>query len=110
MFSKHVSKQLSAYCQGELSAEETRRVAEHLIGCNRCRAEFEEIKLGVKLAEHLPHASAPDSLWADLLSQLDAQSQQRQSGSAEATGGRLNLRLKPGLNLLRPRFVVLAAT
>lgn len=66
MFSQHVDKNLSAYCHGELSDEESRRVAEHLIGCKRCRREFEEIKLGVKFAEQLPLASAPSSLWNEI--------------------------------------------
>jgi hypothetical protein len=70
MFSKHVTKELSAYCHGEVSTEESRQIAEHLIGCNRCRAQFEEIKLGVKLAKHLPQVSAPDSLWLDLQNRL----------------------------------------
>lgn len=74
MFSKHVGKELSAYCQGELTAQESRRVAEHLIGCHRCRAEFEEIKLGVKFAEHLPLIAAPDSLWNDLEVRIEKQS------------------------------------
>src|SRR5690349_19871942 len=66
MFSLHVSQKLSPYCHGELPEEESRRVAEHLIGCQRCRREFEEIKLGVKLAEQLPRASAPASLWSEI--------------------------------------------
>jgi hypothetical protein len=66
MFSQHVSRELSAYCHGELLEEESRRVAEHLIGCKACRREFEEIKLGVKLAEQLPQASAPASLWNEV--------------------------------------------
>lgn len=66
MFSQHVSKNLSAYCHGELPDEESRRVAEHLIGCKACRREFEEIKLGVKFAEQLPLASAPASLWNEI--------------------------------------------
>jgi len=66
MFSQHVSQKLSPYCHGELSDEESRRVAEHLIGCQRCRQEFEEIKLGVKFAEQLPRASAPASLWSEI--------------------------------------------
>src|ERR1044071_2996225 len=70
MFSQHVGKNLSAYCHGELSDEESRRVAEHLIGCQRCRREFEEIKLGVKFAEQLPLASAPASLWNGVESAL----------------------------------------
>jgi len=66
MFSNHVSKELSAYCHGELSVVDSRRVAEHLLGCNRCRPELEAIKLGIRLAEQLPKTSAPDSLWSDL--------------------------------------------
>jgi hypothetical protein len=70
MFSQHVTKELSAYCHGEVTNVESRRIAEHLIGCNRCRAQFEEIKLGVKLAERLPQLSAPDSLWFELQNRL----------------------------------------
>jgi hypothetical protein len=70
MFSKHVTKHLSAYCHGEVAADESRQIAEHLIGCNRCRVQFEEIKLGVKLAEHLPQVAAPDSLWLEIQSRM----------------------------------------
>jgi hypothetical protein len=73
MFSKHVTKELSAYCHGEVASEQSRQIAEHLIGCNRCRTQFEEIKLGVKLAERLPQFSAPDSLWMDLQTHLAAE-------------------------------------
>ena len=73
MFSKHVTKELSAYCNGEVASEQSRQIAEHLIGCNRCRTQFEEIKLGVKLAERLPQFSAPDSLWIDLQTRLAAE-------------------------------------
>ncbi|HBB87361.1 MAG TPA: hypothetical protein DC047_07075 [Blastocatellia bacterium] len=72
MFSQHVAKDLSAYCNGEISGADSRRIAEHLIACNRCREQFEEIKLGVKLAEQLPQLSAPDSLWLEFQVQLDA--------------------------------------
>lgn len=70
MFSLHVSQELSAYCHGELAEQESRRVAEHLIGCLRCRRELEEIKLGVSLAGQLPRASAPDSLWSEIEAKL----------------------------------------
>jgi ferric-dicitrate binding protein FerR (iron transport regulator) len=73
MFS-HVSRELSAYCHGELAEAESRRVAEHLIGCKLCRREFEEIKLGVKLAEHLPCVSAPASMWSEIESALSQHS------------------------------------
>ncbi|MEP6635939.1 MAG: FecR domain-containing protein [Acidobacteriota bacterium] len=66
MFSKHVNKELSAYCHGEVTPARSRDIAEHLIGCLRCRAEFEEIKLGARFAERLPQLQAPDSLWQEL--------------------------------------------
>jgi hypothetical protein len=71
MFGKHVSNLTSAYCHDELPPEKSQRVAEHLISCLRCRAEFEEIKFGVKLAEQLPLVPAPDSLWGEIERALD---------------------------------------
>ena len=65
MFSTHVTNDISAYCHGELSNEESKRFAEHIISCAKCRAKFEEVKLGIKLAEQLPQLSAPDYLWRD---------------------------------------------
>lgn len=75
MFSKHVSSLTSAYYHDELPPEQSRRVAEHLIGCLRCRAEFEEIKFGAKLAEQLPLIPAPDSLWSEIETALDRNGQ-----------------------------------
>ncbi|HEY3581978.1 MAG TPA: FecR domain-containing protein [Pyrinomonadaceae bacterium] len=66
MFSRHVTKDISAYCQGELSAEESRQFAEHVIACAKCRREFEEIKLGIRLAEQLPLVPAPEMLWSEI--------------------------------------------
>ncbi len=43
-----------------------RRVAEHLLACQRCRSEYEEIKLGVALARELPLATAPAALWQNI--------------------------------------------
>ena len=70
MFSKHVTKDISAYCHGELSSEASKQFAEHIISCVRCRTKFEEIKLGIKLAEQLPQLTAPDSLWREVESAL----------------------------------------
>ena len=63
MFARHYGKHLSAYAHGELSPREAARVAAHLDACAACRTEFEEIKLGVRLAESLPSAAAPDNIW-----------------------------------------------
>ena len=79
MYGNHVKKELSAYCHGELSADGARRVAEHLIGCQRCRAEYEKIKIGIQLAENLPLTSAPASLWKGVERLLD----ERPSRSAQ---------------------------
>jgi FecR protein/Putative zinc-finger len=73
MFSKHVNKDISAYCHGELPAEESRRFAEHLISCAKCRREFEEIKLGIRLAEQLQQLPAPDHLWIGIKTRLGAE-------------------------------------
>jgi FecR-like protein/putative zinc finger protein len=66
MWHKHVTKDISAYCHGELSNEESKQFAEHIIACAKCRAKFEEVKLGVKLAEQLPQLTAPDHLWREI--------------------------------------------
>ncbi len=82
MFWNHVSKQLSAYYHGELRPEESRRVAEHLMGCRRCRDEYEEIKFGARLASQLTEEKAPAALWGELegaLDKLDAVSYWRRS-------------------------------
>jgi hypothetical protein len=71
MFAKHVSSLTSAYCHDELSPAESRRVAEHLSNCPRCRAEFEEVKFGASLAAQLPLIEAPDSLWRGIEISLD---------------------------------------
>ncbi len=71
MFSNHVTNELSAYWNGELSVERNREVAEHVIACARCRSDFEEIKLGVKLLEQLPLETAPSEMWSKIDSALE---------------------------------------
>ena len=73
MFSTHVTKDISAYCHGELSNQESKQFAEHIISCIKCRTKFEEIKLGIKLAEQLPQLTAPDHIWSELQRQLGPQ-------------------------------------
>lgn len=74
MFKKHAIKQLSAYCNGELPSDEARRVGEHLLACKRCRKEYDEVKLGVQLAQQLPLVSAPGGLWDEIESALNSRS------------------------------------
>lgn len=63
MFGKHYKKHLSAYAHGELTPDEAARVAAHLERCAACRSEFEEVRLGLRLAESLPSVAAPANLW-----------------------------------------------
>jgi hypothetical protein len=104
MFAKHVSSLTSAYCHNELSPEESRRVAEHLISCRRCRGEFEEIKFGAQLAAQLPLIEAPDSLWTGIDSALD------RAGRAPSTRPRrriLSFLIQPRLALVSLALVAL---
>ncbi|MBA2527937.1 MAG: FecR domain-containing protein [Pyrinomonadaceae bacterium] len=101
MFSKHVIRDLSAYCHGELSLQDSRGVAEHLIGCQQCRAELEEVKLGVKFAGRLPEIAAPDSLWKNLEVLLDRQVEHKIAHDKPRRFG-------PGI--WQPRFAAIAAT
>jgi hypothetical protein len=71
MYNKHITQELLAYCHGELEPERSRQIAEHLIGCQKCRREYEEIKLAVKLTAQLEPVSAPDSMWNEIEAQLD---------------------------------------
>lgn len=108
MFAKHVTKDLSAYCHGELPPHDASGVAEHLIGCPRCRAEFEEIKLGVKFAERLPQMKAPNSLWQYLEARLDAQGSTDQVLSSRQVAS--DRPIKPAARIWQPRFLAIAAT
>ncbi|HEU0253333.1 MAG TPA: FecR domain-containing protein, partial [Pyrinomonadaceae bacterium] len=73
MFARHVTKEISAYCHGELSSEESKQFAEHIIACEKCRTKYEEIKVGIKLAEQLPQLSAPEHMWKGLEAALATQ-------------------------------------
>jgi len=70
MFSRHVTRNISAYCQGQVSAEEAREFTAHIMACTKCRTRFEEIKRGIEFAEQLPGVFAPDSLWRNLETNL----------------------------------------
>lgn len=74
MFTKHVIKQLSAYCNSELAADQSQRVREHLLACERCRNEHDKIKLGVNLAQRLPLVSAPAEMWSEIEALMDERS------------------------------------
>lgn len=63
MNEKHYKKEISAYLNHELPKEERQKVAEHLLRCDDCRKEHDEIKFGAALASRLPRAGAPPAVW-----------------------------------------------
>ncbi len=107
MFKKHVTEQLSAYCHGQLAIEDARRIAEHLLGCRRCRKRYEEIKLGVQLLGQLPPVSAPASLWNEIENEWEnGRAGAREQASAHSPI--LPFSRSP-IRFLRPRIIALAA-
>src|SRR5262245_8907319 len=74
MFSNHISDLSSAYWHNELTPEQSRQVAEHLMSCARCREEFADVKLGIRFAEQLELNSAPSSIWPRIAAGLSEDS------------------------------------
>src|SRR4029077_6315072 len=71
MFGNHVSSLSSAYLDGQLTPRESNRVAEHLLACTKCRAEFDAVKSGFAFAQRIEVVAAPDSVWAGIAAGLD---------------------------------------
>lgn len=92
VFTRHPSKRLAAYCDGQLPAAEARALEAHLADCARCRAACDEIRFAASLVRQLPLVSAPISVWNGIAAQLDR--------SPSASVGRRSI--------LRPAFACLA--
>lgn len=106
MFSNHISDLSSAYWHNELAPQQSRRVAEHMIGCSRCREEFEVVKLGARFAEQLALVPAPESLWPRIAAGLNveaAPSRRFQFLTPLAIAATLILLVGGGLLLFLPR-------
>jgi len=63
---RHVTDDLSAFSDGMLRAQESARMSEHLMHCNSCGKEYEEVRFGAALASRLGRASAPEGLWSSI--------------------------------------------
>jgi hypothetical protein len=72
VFTRHVSKDLLPYCDGELTEAAARAVERHLARCVRCRAERDTVLFASTMMRRLPTASAPPSLWPAIQSELSA--------------------------------------
>ena len=71
MLTRHVSRKLARYCDGQLAAAEARAVEAHLASCARCRAERDEIRFAAGLLRQLKVISPPDALWSNIASQVE---------------------------------------
>ena len=96
----HVTRDLSAFCHGELPPERERAVRSHLESCARCRTAHDEIRFGVALAAHIQTSSAPASLWGEVRARLDAEA---------PDGDRRRRILRPALALAAALVVVVVA-
>jgi hypothetical protein len=74
MFEKHVSDRLAAYIEGSADATLVER---HLAECERCRAEYIQVREGMAALEHLPLVEAPASIWREIESVLNASAKRR---------------------------------
>lgn len=63
MRDKHYKDKFSEYINHELTRDERQQIAEHLLVCESCRKEHDEIKLGAELAGTLAQADAPIGVW-----------------------------------------------
>ncbi|MBC7931593.1 MAG: FecR domain-containing protein [Rubrivivax sp.] len=104
MFTKHYKKQLLAYAHGELSPHESELVASHLSSCASCRAEFEVIKFGVRLAECLPSVSAPEKLWDGIEAALAGEALRAGQRDSQARTSATAARSRETLRLPASRF------
>ena len=71
MLLRHISRQLTAYCDGQLTAEERQQADRHLGVCSRCRVELDQIRFVAAMVENLPIVHAPDSIRTSIERALD---------------------------------------
>ncbi len=99
---QEVQSLLSAYHDGELSAELRPAVAEHIGGCSRCGEELAVFECLSGMSKRLVAPEPPEGVWAGIEAALDAD-------LADAPGGRSAIqRGRPGKEW-RPGFLVVAA-
>ncbi len=72
---EHITEKLSAYLNHELPVAERHAIAEHLLNCQSCRSEHDEIKFGAALAGSLQRSDAPENLLNEIKIALDKKEQ-----------------------------------
>jgi len=71
MPSQHVLHDLVAHANGELDAERSRVVAEHVTACRRCREALDDVVLTMSVLKSAPRVAAPDSMWPAVSAEIE---------------------------------------
>lgn len=66
------NERISCYVDGELGAEETRALEDHVLYCRRCAATLEEARGTAVAVRRLPWARAPEGLAASIIGGIEA--------------------------------------
>lgn len=62
----HYKEKFSAYINHEMPKDERQEIAEHILVCEECRVEHDQVKLGASLAGMLRQADAPPGTWNEI--------------------------------------------
>lgn len=71
MNEQHCSEKLSEFLDRELPADERQKVGEHLLHCQECRQEHDEIKFAIDLTQNLGRFDAPNNVWSKIENELN---------------------------------------
>jgi ferric-dicitrate binding protein FerR (iron transport regulator) len=72
MFTKHISQRMAALLDGQMTGQEARRAELHLRDCPRCRAEYEQVRVGMTMVKNLVSVDAPPAIWPSIEAGLQA--------------------------------------
>jgi len=81
-----ISRQLTAYLDGELAPSAVARVESHLLDCSSCRAQLMGLREGRGFAERIRHARPVRDAWTAIEAALDAPVEGGRSTRARRTG------------------------
>ena len=70
MFTRHVTRRLARYVDGDLTPGERAVVDTHLSRCPACRQDLDEIRFAAGLVRRLALAPSPPSVWTEIDSAL----------------------------------------
>jgi anti-sigma factor RsiW len=70
MWNRHVSEELAAYLDGELTPRAAQRVELHLATCARCRTGRDHVRSSMAMVADLPTVEAPGAIWEAIEAEL----------------------------------------